>query len=108
MKKELTNSHVIKLFKCDLLIFSLFEISDRFLIQHRKIAETLQNDFTKTILHDGCDTLLNHCYKIPTMLRCPLFVILQQNIPAILQCNVFGQIFYEDSKIKTISIHISH
>ena len=33
MKKELTNrnGHVIKLFKCDLLIFSLFEISDQFL-----------------------------------------------------------------------------
>jgi len=33
MKKELINrnDHVIKLFKCDLLIFSLSEISDQFL-----------------------------------------------------------------------------
>ena len=32
MKKELTNrnGNVIKLFKCDLFIFSLFEISDQF------------------------------------------------------------------------------
>ena len=29
------------------------------------------------------------CCKIPTILRCPLFVTLQQSIPAILQCYVF-------------------
>jgi len=54
-------------------------------IQHRYIAEILQNDFTET-LHNSCETLLNHCCKIPIMLRCPLFVITQQNVPAILQC----------------------
>jgi len=38
MKKELTNrnGHVIKLFKYDLLIFSLSEISDRFLVVYHR------------------------------------------------------------------------
>ena len=41
-KKELTNriSHLTKLFKCDLLILSLYEISDRFLTSgHRTLEE---------------------------------------------------------------------
>ena len=46
-------------------------------IQHRKIAETLQNDFNIETMQ-YC-ILRNHCCKISTMLRCPLFVILQQN-----------------------------
>ena len=57
-------------------------------IQHRKIAEWFQ--WNIVILHGSCDMLLNYSCKIPTMLRCPLFIILQRNVPAILQCNVFG------------------
>jgi len=36
-------------------------------IQHRKIVETLQNNFTETLqyyIHGGCETLLNHYCKI--------------------------------------------
>jgi len=47
MKKELINrnDHVIKLFKCDLLIFSLSEISNQFLTSW--ISSLIQKD-------DGC------------------------------------------------------
>jgi len=72
-------------------------------------TETLQNDFTETLQY--CLVIAKCCWIIAArfsiMLRCPLFVILQWNVPAILQCNVlqcnvFGKIFYENSKMKTI------
>jgi len=65
-------------------VFLIDFLNCRIPIQHRKIAKTLQNDFIEiAILHGGCETLLNHCCKISTMLRCPLF-IQQQNVPAII------------------------